>query len=93
MDYSTGYQFSVTGSGITASGDLSPGTQSTPNNIEGVTSRWVGLSNRPSFTQTTPGGAFQYTETYSGPGLQNQTIIQRETIVESITDTISIFSQ
>jgi hypothetical protein len=93
MDYSTGYQFSVTGSGITASGELSPGTQSTPNNIEGVTSRWVGLSNRPSFTQTTPGGAFQFTETYSGPGLQNQTIIQRETIVESITDTTSIFSQ
>lgn len=93
MDYSTGYQFSVTGSGITASGELSPGTQSTPNNIEGVTSRWVGLSNRPSFTQTNPGAAFQFTETYSGPGLQNQTIIQRETLIESITDTTSIFSQ
>ena len=93
MDYSTGYQFSVTGSGITASGELSPGTQSTPNNIEGVTSRWVGLSNRPSFTQTNPGAAFQFTETYSGPGLQNQTIIQRETLIESVTDTTSIFSQ
>lgn len=93
MDYSTGYQFSVTGSGITASGELSPGTQTTPNNIEGVTSRWVGLSNRPSFRQTTPGGAFQFTETYSGPGLQNQTIIQRETLIESVTDTTSIFSQ
>ena len=93
MDYSTGYQFSVTGSGITASGELSPGTQSTPNNIEGVTSRWVGLSNRPSFTQTNPGAAFQFTETYSGPGLQNQTIIQRETLIESVTETTSIFSQ
>jgi len=93
MDYSTGYQFSVTGSGITASGELSPGTQATTNNIEGVTSRWVGLSNRPSFRQTNPGAAFQFTETYSGPGLQNQTIIQRETLVESITDTTSIFSQ
>ena len=93
MDYSTGYQFSVTGSGLTASGDLSPSTQSVPNTIEGVTSQWVGLSGRPNFTQTTPGGAFQYTESFQGPGLQNQTIIQRETIVESITDTTSIFSQ
>ena len=93
MDYSTGYQYSVTGSGITSSGDLSPTTQSTPNSIEGVTSQWVGLSTKPSFVQTVPGGSFQYTETYQGPGLQNQTIIQRETIVDSITDTTSIFSQ
>lgn len=93
MDYRTGYEYSVTGSGITAAGELRPATSSTVNEIEGVTSRWVGLSNRPSFSQTLPGGAFQYTETYSGPGLQNQTIIQRETIVESVTDTTSIFSQ
>ena len=93
MDYSTGYQYSVTGSGISSSGDLSPTTRSVPNTIEGVTSQWVGLSTKPSFTQTIPGGAFQYTESFQGPGLQNQTIIQRETIVESITDTTSIFSQ
>ena len=37
-----------------------------------------------------PGAAFQFTETYSGPGLSNQTIIQRETIIESATDTTSI---
>ena len=93
MDYSTGYQYSVTGSGITSSGNLSPTTGEKPNTIEGVTSQWVGLSTRPNFTQTSPGAAFQFTETYSGPGLQNQTIIQRETIVESVTETTSIFSQ
>ena len=93
MDYRTGYEYSVTGSGISAAGELRPATSSTVNEIEGVTSRWVGLSNRPSFSQTLPGGAFQYTETYSGPGLQNQTVIQRETIIESVTDTTSIFSQ
>jgi len=93
MDYRTGYEYSVTGSGITASGELRPEQSAIENEIEGVNSQWVGLSNRPSFSQTTPGGSFMYTETYSGPGLQNQTIIQRETIIESITDTTSIFSQ
>ena len=32
-----------------------------------------------NIVQTTPGAAFQFTETYTGPGLQNQTIIQRTT--------------
>ena len=93
MDYNTGYQYSVTGSGITASGNLSPQTSESSASIEGVTSKWVGLNSRPNFTQTTPGGAFQFTETYQGPGLSNHTIIQRETIIESVTETTSIFSQ
>ena len=93
MDYNTGYQYTVTGSGITASGNLSPGTGANTVTIEGVTSTWTGITNKPSFTQTTPGGAFQFTETYKGPGLSNQTIIQRTTEVQSVTDTTSIFSQ
>ena len=93
MDYNTGYQYSVTGSGITASGNLSPQTSESSASIEGVTSKWVGLNSRPNFTQTTPGGAFQFTETYQGPGLSNHTIIQRETNIESVTETTSIFSQ
>jgi hypothetical protein len=93
MDYNTGYQYSVTGSGITASGSLQPGTGANTVTIDGVTSTWTGITTRPNFTQTTPGGAFQYTETYMGPGLSNQTIIQRETIIESVTETTSIFSQ
>jgi hypothetical protein len=93
MDYNTGYQYSATGSGITASGNLSPQPGSTNVTINGVTSSWTGVTNKPQFTQTTPGAAFQFTETYRGPGLRNQTIIQRETEVISITDTTSIFSQ
>ena len=93
MDYNTGYQYSVTGSGITASGNLSPGTGATNVTIDGVTSTWTGINSKPSFTQTIPGAAFQFTETYSGPGLSNQTIIQRVTEVTSVTDTTSIFSQ
>ena len=93
MDYNTGYQYSVTGSGITASGNLSPGTGTNNVTIDGVTSTWTNVNSKPTFTQTTPGAAFQFTETLSGPGLSNQTIINRTTEVTSITDTTSIFSQ
>ena len=93
MDYSTGYQYSATGSGVTASGNLSPGTGATNVTINGVSSTWTGVNSKPTFTQTTPGAAFQFTETLSSPGLQNHTIIQRVTEVTSVTDTTSIFSQ
>ena len=93
MDYNTGYQYSVTGSGITASGNLTPGTGTNNVTIDGVTSSWTGVTSKPQFTQTTPGAAFQFTETYSGPGLSQQTIIQRTTEVTSVTDTTSIFTQ
>jgi hypothetical protein len=93
MDYNTGYSYSATGSGITANGNLSPGIGSNNVTIDGVTSTWTGVNSKPQFTQTTPGAAFQFTETYSGPGLSNQTIINRTTEVQSITDTTSIFSQ
>tara|TARA_Y100001938_G_C8091864_1_gene435520 strand:+ start:3174 stop:3506 length:333 start_codon:yes stop_codon:yes gene_type:complete len=93
MDYNTGYQYSVTGSGVTASGNLNPGTGSNNVTIDGVTSSWTTVTGKPSFTQTTPGQAFQFTETLQGPGLTQQTIIQRVTEVTSVTDTTSIFTQ
>ena len=93
MDYNTGYQWSVTGNGITTTDNLSPTTSTTNVTIDGVTSTWTGVTSKPSFVQTNPGAAFQFTETYQGPGLSNHTIIQRTTEVESITTTTSIFSQ
>ena len=94
MDYNTGYQYSATGSGIeSVNGTLNPERGSTNVSINGVTSSWTGVTNTPQFVQTDPGSAFQFTETYSGPGLSNHTIIQRETDVTSITDTTSIFQQ
>ena len=94
MDYNTGYQYSATGSGVEpVGGTLSPERGSTNVTINGVTSSWQGITNTPQFVQTDPGAAFQITETYSGPGLSNHTIIQRETEVTSITDTTSIFQQ
>ena len=93
MDYNTGYQWSVMGNGITTTDNLSPTTSTTNVTIDGVTSTWTGVGTTPTFTQTTPGAPFQFTETYSGPGLSNHTIIQRETTVTSVTDTTSIFQQ
>ena len=94
MDYSTGYQYSSTGSGVEpVNGTLSPTTGSSNVTINGVNSTWTGVTETPTFKQTTPGASFQFTETYSGPGLQNHTIIERTTEVTSVTDTTSIFSQ
>ena len=98
MDYNTGWQYSVTGSGVVADGELTPtGTGSISNTqitLDGVTSTWNGLNleERPNFTMQTPGGAFQFTETYHGPGLSNHTIIQRTTTIQSVTNTTSTFS-
>ena len=93
MDYNTGYQWSVTGNGITTDDNLSPTTTTNNVTIEGVNTTWTGVGSTPTFTQTTPGAAFQYTETMQGPGLSNHTVINRTTNVTSVTDTTSIFSQ
>lgn len=96
INYNTGYQYSVTGTNIKMDGSsITPNITSTPNTIDGVTSSWtnLNLNNKPNWTIINPGEAFQFTETYQGPGLSNQTIIQRTTEVESLTTTTSIFTQ
>ena len=94
MDYNTGYQYSATGSGVEpTSGTISPSRGNINVTINGVTSSWTGVTAVPTYKQTTPGAAFQFTETYSGPGLSNHTIIQRTSEITSVTDTTSIFQQ
>ena len=96
MNYDTGYQYVITGTNVQMDGaSISPTANITTNNtIEGVTSTWTGLdlSTKPNFTVTSPVGAFQFTESYSGPGLKTKTIIQRTTTIESVTNTTSQFS-
>ena len=97
MDYNTGWQYTVTGTGVeSSSNNLTPGgtIQSTVT-LDGVTSTWNGLDldQRPTFTQTTPGAGFQFSESYQGPGLSNHTVIQRTTTINSVTDTTSTFTQ
>ena len=98
MNYDTGYQYIITGTNVQMDGtSLSPTANiTTENTIEGVTSTWTGLdlSTKPNFTISTPNGvgSFQFTESYSGPGLKTQTIIQRTTEIQSVTNTTSQFS-
>ena len=99
MDYNTGWQYVVTGTGVSSDGNLTPtgaGSIDVTNvTLDGVTSEWTGLNlnQRPAFTLTTPGNTFQFTESYQGPGLSNHTIIQRVTEVHSVTNTTSTFTQ
>ena len=51
------------------------------------------MDSAGSYTISDPGGAFQFSQTYQGPGMTNQTIIQRQTVIESVTDTTSVFTQ
>ena len=97
MDYNTGWQYVVTGTNVSSdSGNLTPGgTSQSQVTLDGVTSTWNGLdlNQRPEFNMTVPGAAFQFTESYKGPGLSNHTIIQRTTTIQSVTDTTSTFTQ
>ena len=99
MDYNTGWQYVVTGTNVESSGNLTPtgagSINATQVTLDGVTSTWNGLNltARPDFSIVTPGAAFQFTESYQGPGLSNHTVIQRTTTINSVTDTTSTFTQ
>ena len=99
MDYNTGWQYVVTGTNVSADSTLTPtgagSVNATQVTLDGVTSTWNGLNlnDRPNYTLTTPGAAFQFTESYQGPGLSNHTVIQRTTTINSVTDTTSTFTQ
>jgi len=99
MDYNTGWQYVVTGTNVESDGNLVPtgagSINATQVTLDGVTSTWNGLNltDRPEFTIVTPGAAFQFTESYQGPGLSNHTVIQRTTTINSVTDTTSTFTQ
>ena len=99
MDYNTGWQYVVTGTNVESDGNLVPtgagSINATQVTLDGVTSTWNGLNltDRPEFSIVTPGAAFQFTESYQGPGLSNHTVIQRTTTINSVTDTTSTFTQ
>ena len=94
FDYSTGYEYTVTGVGVSMDGDsITPPPTSINETINGTVYTWTGLdlSSKPNWEVT--GNAFQFTETYSGPSLQNMTIINRQIESESVVTSTSVFSQ
>ena len=108
IDMRTGWEYTVSGVGVSNNGEalnpnvntstvtISPSVGTGDGAITGaVTSSHDALdfSSQSQFTQTTPGAAFQFTQSYQGPGITNQTLIQRVTEIQSVTDTTSVFTQ
>ena len=46
-----------------------------------------------SYTQVVPGQTFQFSETLMSPGIASETYIERTTIIDSTTNSISVFTQ
>ena len=95
-DYKTGYEYTVTGTGISHDGNsMSPDAAQVTGTVGGQSYTWTGadMTTKPNWTLTNPtsGNAFQFTETYSGPGLQNVTTINRTIETESVVVTTSVF--
>ena len=108
VDMRTGWEYTVSGVGISNDGaalnpnvntstvTVNPSVGSGEAAVTGaVTSSFDNLDfgSSPQFTITTPGEAFQFVQSYQGPGVTNQTLIQRVTTIKSVTDTTSTFTQ
>jgi len=108
VDMRTGWEYTVSGVGVSNNGEaLNPNVNTSTVTVNpsvgsgeaavtgAVTSSFDNLDfgTSPQFTITTPGEAFQFVQSYQGPGVTNQTLIQRVTTVKSVTDTTSTFTQ
>ena len=94
------YEYTVTGLGVSTDGSVAPDTTNVNGTVGGQTYTWTGLDlsteNKPVFTLTdsNSGKAFQFTETYRGPGgVSNVTVIQRNIESQSVITSTSVFSQ
>jgi hypothetical protein len=95
-EYRTGYEYTASGTNIESSAGLAPQSlATTTNTLNGVSSKWTGLdpASRPTWNIVNQGAAFSFVETLQGPGLTNHTLINRETDIESLTETTSTFTQ
>jgi len=94
--YSTGYEYSIGGSNLNIQGDLLPATVTTGTHVvDGITTTHHGidLNTKPTVTMHTQGAATNLVESYHGAGLKSFTRITRDIITESVTETMSTFTQ
>ena len=94
--YSTGYEYSVGGTNLNIQGDMLPNTVTTGSHtVDGVTTTHHGidLNSKPTITMQTQGAATNLIESYHGPGLKSFTRINRDIVTESVTETMSTFTQ
>ena len=95
-EYRTGYEYAASGTNVSTNGPIAPmSLTTTTNSLNGVTSVWRGLdpAQKPAWNIVNEGASFQFVETLSGPGLVNHTVIKRDTDIESLTETLSTFTQ
>ena len=95
-EYNSGFLYSVKGSGVQHDGSsISPPVTSVNEAVNGTTYTWTNLDlqQKPNWTQTNQGDAFQFTEVYRPAGLESVTDITRTIQSTSVTDTTTIFSQ
>ena len=98
--FGNSFEYSVTGTGISTDGGVAPNTTNVSATVNGQQYTYTGLDlstgNKPVFTLTNPtsGAAFQYSESYRGPGgISNITSITRQIESESVVTSTSVFSQ
>ena len=98
--FGNSYEYSVSGVGITTNDAVAPSTSNVNATVNGQQYTYTGLDlstgNKPVFTLTNPtsGAAFQYSESYRGPGgVSNITTITRSIESESVVTSTSLFSQ
>ena len=94
--YSTGYEYSLGGTNLSIQGDLLPTTVTTGSHVvDGVTTTHHGidLNSKPTVTMHTQGAATNLIESYHGAGLKSFTRISRDILTESVTETMSTFTQ
>tara|TARA_Y100000004_G_C8941878_1_gene424552 strand:+ start:1753 stop:2202 length:450 start_codon:yes stop_codon:yes gene_type:complete len=94
--YRTGYEYTASGTNVAPDGPIAPmSLVTTTNSLNGVSSVWRGLdpASKPSWSIVNEAASFSFAETLQGPGLTEHTIINRETDVESTTETLSTFTQ
>ena len=94
--YSTGYEYSVGGTNLNIQGDILPKTVTTGSHtVDGVTTTHHGIdvNTKPVVTMQTQGAATNLLESYHGPGLKSFTRINRDIVTESVTETMSTFTQ
>ena len=91
----SGSTYSVSGSGVTADGNINPGYTNLQTTLNGQDYTWkqVDLNTRPNWNLNQNGASFQFTEVYKQPSVSRIIDVTRQISSESVTETTTVFSQ
>ena len=91
----SGSTYSVSGSGVTADGNINPSYTDLQTTLNGQDYTWkqVDLNTRPNWNLNQNGASFQFTEVYKQPSVSRIIDVTRQISSESVTETTTVFSQ